>query len=189
MMADPTVFSVFDRIRCGKTTVSDIEILRRRTFGNRFGPDYSEERWQSATLVTPRNAVRQAWNNQAALRHSFQTGNQIFVCPSVDEGLHADKDAMIWTADNKAEFLATWSIICMNGPARVTVNEAIPLGIANRSRVIIREVIPHPSDYRGWQQVRDQRRITKLEQPPITVFVERIEEYDNTPKWQLPSTK
>jgi hypothetical protein len=130
--------------------------------------------------VTPRNAVRQAWNNQAALRHSFQTGNQIFVSPSVDEGLHADKDAMIWTADNKTEFLAAWSIICMNGPARVTVNEAIPLGIANGSRVIVREVIPHPSDYRGWQQVHDRRRIIKLEQPLIMVFVERIEEYDNT---------
>jgi hypothetical protein len=92
---DPSVFSIFDRVRYGKTTAADIEVLRQRTFGRPLGPDLSDEKWQSATLVTPRNAVRQAWNNQAALRHSLQTGNQIYICPSLDEELHAVKDTMI----------------------------------------------------------------------------------------------
>jgi hypothetical protein len=70
--------------------------------------------------------------------------------------------------------LATWCVLCVGGPAIVTANIAVELGFANGSKVIIREVIPHPSDHNGWQQISN-KRIVQLLRPPICVFVEPTE--------------
>jgi hypothetical protein len=67
--------------------------------------------------------------------------------------------------------LATWCILCIGGPAIITANIAVELGLANGSKVIIREVVPHPLDDYGWQQAHN-RRVVQLARPPICVFVE-----------------
>jgi hypothetical protein len=61
---------------------------------------------------------------------------------------------MGWTVDSKTDFLATWKILCIDGPALVTSNVAVELGIANGSEVIIRQVIitPHPDDQQHWNE-------------------------------------
>lgn len=81
------VHSVLDRIRCGEATPSDIELLKSRTFGHPNRREFRDNKWRTATLVTPRNILQQVWNNQAALRHTIDTGHQIFISPSIDEGL------------------------------------------------------------------------------------------------------
>src|ERR1700734_3486819 len=50
------------------TTATDIDLLRRKIFGHPQGPNLMDTEWTSGPLVTPRNAMRQASNNQAALR-------------------------------------------------------------------------------------------------------------------------
>jgi PIF1-like helicase len=165
--------SVLDRIRCGEVKPSDIELLKSRTFGHPNGPDFCNSKWRTAMLVTPRNILRQAWNNQAALRHTMDTGHQIFISPSIDEGLKQSRDAMIWEIDSKTEMLATWNILSINGPATVTANIAVELGVANGSKVIIKEVVPHPTDYQAWRQI-EQCQIVELSRPPICVWVELI---------------
>jgi hypothetical protein len=67
----------------------------------------------------------------------------------------------------------------MNGPVRVTVNEATKLAVANGSQVVIEEITPHPSNHRGWQQVHNQEGIVMLDRPSIIVYVERVDEYNN----------
>ena len=64
---DPEVYEVMERIRRGVPTVLDIERIRCRIFGHPNGPDIHDPRWQMAPLITPRNTIHQAWNNQAAV--------------------------------------------------------------------------------------------------------------------------
>ena len=77
---------------------------------------------------------------------------------------------MVWTVDSRTEFLATWNVLCIDGPALVTSNIAVELGIANGSKVIIKQVVPHPEDHQGWNEIHKQ--IVKLSRPPICVFAE-----------------
>jgi hypothetical protein len=170
---DESVHSVLDRIRNGNATASDMELLWRRTFGHPEGPNLTDPDWRSATLVTPRNAVRQAWNNQAALRHAIENKKQIIISPSLDQGLECNRMQMVWTPDAKTEYLATWNVLCTDGPAMVTANVAVELGVANGTQVIVRQVVPHPDDDRGWSQM--QKQIVKLSRPPICVFVEVVD--------------
>jgi hypothetical protein len=83
----PDVYEVMERVRRGTPTPIDLECIKRRVFGHPNGPDIRDPKWQSAPFITPRNIIRQAWNNQAAIGHTIQTGNQIFISPSIDEGV------------------------------------------------------------------------------------------------------
>ena len=74
---------------------------------------------------------------------------------------------MVWTVDSQTEFLATWNVLCIDGPALVTSNIAVEL--ANGSEVIIKQVVPHPDDYQEWNEYHKQ--IIKLSRPLICVFV------------------
>jgi hypothetical protein len=69
--------------------------------------------------------------------------------------------------------LATWNILCIGATALVTANIAVELNMANGSRVIIREVVPHPEDHEGWRRIHTDR-IVRLSRPPIAVWVESI---------------
>ena len=76
-----------ERLRVGVLTAIDIERIQQRAFGHPRGPDISDPKWQSAMLVTTHNAVCQAWNNQAVLRHSLKNNSQIFISPASDKGI------------------------------------------------------------------------------------------------------
>jgi PIF1-like helicase len=175
---DQSLAETLERLRVGNITSLDIDLLKRRVFGHPLGPDTSDPKWQSAILITTRNAVRQAWNNQAALRHALKTRGQVYISPASDKGIQCRRSNMIWTPDSKTEFLATWNVLCIDGPAVVTSNVAVELGIANGTDVIIREVIPHPTDQVGQTNIRHQ--VVQLTRPPICVFVEL---QDSERKW------
>ena len=143
---DKDLAEMLERLRVGKVTESDLAKLRKRTFGHPEGPKASDPRWQSAVLITTRNVIRQAWNNQAAFRHSMKTNNQIYICPSLDKGIQCRRTDMIWTSDSKTEFLATWAVLSIESPTVVTANIAVELRIANGTQVTIKAVIRHPSE-------------------------------------------
>ena len=54
------VYRVLDRIRRGRATPADIEIVHSRTFGHPDGPNPTDAMWKGAPLVPPRNSVRQS---------------------------------------------------------------------------------------------------------------------------------
>lgn len=56
---------------------------------------------------------------------------------------------MVWTVDSKTEFLATWTVLCIEGPAMVIANIAVELGLANGTQVTIKAVVPHKDDEQG----------------------------------------
>lgn len=148
---NPTVYEVMERLRKGALLPKDIEKIKSRVFGHPQGPNPLNEKWQDAPLITPRNNVRQAWNNQAAIRYSIQhNSSQVFISPSIDSGVQCNRNTMIWTGDHKTEMLATWNVLCIGATALVTANVAVELNMANGSKVIIREVVPHPDDKEGW---------------------------------------
>jgi hypothetical protein len=166
------VHEVLDRIRRGAATPGDIDLIHSRTFGHANGPDPMDPKWKSAPLITPRNAVRQSWNNQAGLRYTIETGRQMFISPSKDTGVPSNysREEMVWAIDSSTEMLATWGMLCIGVVAIVTTNVAVELGFANGTEVIIKEVVPHPDDHHGWSQLH--RQVVRLSQPPICVFVE-----------------
>jgi PIF1-like helicase len=170
--SDKFVSSFLDRVARGQMTFEDKESLRKRVFGHPEGPDINMKDWRDAILITPRNALRQAWNNNAALRHVEDTGHQIFISPSKDEGINCKRSDMVWTVDSRTEFLATWNVLCIEGPALVTANAAVELGVANGTEVIVKAVIPDPEDEEGWNNIENP--IVKLGCPPICVFVELL---------------
>ena len=105
----------------------------------------------------------------------MDTGNQIFISPSIDTGVPANysREEMVWTVDSNTEMLATWAMLCVGAVAVTTTNIAVELRVANGTKVIIREVVPHPNDIHGWNQIQNQ--VVRLSQPPICVFVELTE--------------
>ena len=105
----------------------------------------------------------------------MDTGNQIFISPSIDTGVPANysREEMVWTVDSNTEMLATWAMLCVGAVAVATTNIAVELRVANGTKVTIREVVPHPNDIHGWNQIQNQ--VVRLSQPPICVFVELTE--------------
>jgi hypothetical protein len=168
---NPTVYEVMERLRKGALLPKDIEKIKSRVFGHPQGPNPLDQKWQDAPLITPRNNIRQAWNNQAAIRYSIQNDSQVFISPSIDLGVRCNRNTMIWTGDHKTEMLATWNVLCIGATALVTANVAVELNMANGSKVIIREVVPHPEDKEGWRRIQTDR-LVRLSRPPIAVWVE-----------------
>lgn len=165
---NPEVYDVMERLRKGILLPRDIEKIKSRVFGHAKGPDPRDQKWQDAPLITPRNNIRQAWNNQAAIRYGIENESQVFISPAIDSGICCDRNTMIWTGDHKTEMLATWNILCMGSIAVVTSNTAVELNMANGSKVIIREVVLHPEDAQGWKNIQTDR-VVCLSRPPITV--------------------
>jgi hypothetical protein len=123
-------------------------------------------------LVTPRNIIRQAWNHQASLRHVEETGQQMFISPAFDEHVPRNQlDRVIWEMDSKTEMLATWNLLCIDAPVVVVTNIAVELGIANGTRAIVRQIVPHLSDEIGWYQANHEP-IVLLSRPPVCVWIE-----------------
>ena len=158
-----------------------MELLHSRVFGFPGGPDPNDKEWRTAVLITTRNNVREACSNVASLRHAVDNGTQIFISPSIDEGIECDRRKMVWrAADSKTGFLATWNVLCIDAPAIVKCNTAVELGVANGTKGIIREVIPDPEDTIGWNRTCNQ--VVKLTRPPICVKVELINDKHLVPK-------
>ena len=63
---------------------------------------------------------------------------------------------MVWTVDLNMEMLATWAMLCVGAVVVMTTNIAVELRVANGTKVIIREVVPHPNDIHGWNQIQNQ---------------------------------
>jgi hypothetical protein len=103
------------------------------------------------------------------------TGNQIFISPSKDTGVPANycRKEMVWTPDSKTEMLANWAMLRVGAVAVTTTNITVELRVANGTKVIIREVVPHPNDIHGRNQIQNQA--VRLSQSLICVFVELTE--------------
>jgi len=171
---DPSLRNVLEHIRVGAVTKEDLVLLRRRVIGHCTNPTVAAEKWCSAILITPRNIVRQAWNNQACIRHLTTRKRSIFISPSFDEELSVTSfDEVIWEVDAKTEMLATWNTLCIDGPVLVTNNVAVELGFANGTQAIIKEVVPDAGENLEGN-LTGEPQIIMLRRPPVCVWVEPV---------------
>jgi len=175
---DPALVSLLNRVARGEITSEDKQVLNERVIGH---GQLGCEHWRNAVLITPRNTVRQAFNNNRAVKHLHDTKHQIFVCPARDEGITCSRLKMVWTPDSKTDYLPTWNVLSIEAPGMITANAAVELGIANGTDVVIKEVIPHPQDSYGWSNIH--KPIVKLGLPPMCVFVEPISKRSYCPQY------
>ena len=73
-------------LRHGQVKEHHLKMLRKLVIGKSQEPqvDFSVDPWKSASLITPRHAVRKQWNEAAVRKLCRETGQQLFVCTAQD---------------------------------------------------------------------------------------------------------
>lgn len=72
--------------RHGTCEPHHIEMVRKLILTDPECPktDFTEGPWSHATLITPRHAVRMAWNEEAVRKHCAESGETLFICRAQD---------------------------------------------------------------------------------------------------------
>ena len=83
---DPVWTAFLRRLRHGRLAEPDMSMLDSLVLTNILCPrtDFATEPWKDACLVTPRHAVREAWNNAATERMCIETGAVMFIIQAED---------------------------------------------------------------------------------------------------------
>ena len=73
-------------LRYGRIQECHLTVLRKQLIKhpNSSPTDFSSEPWNTASLVTPRHAVRTQWNEAAIRKHCYDTKQRLFICPAED---------------------------------------------------------------------------------------------------------
>lgn len=111
-------------------------------------PNFREEPWCNAVLVTPRNSVRAAWNRAALRRHCARTGNHLYVVRSEDTTGNPGKSCNMSQKltisklkTDKTARLAHRVELAVRMQVMVTLNVATEADLANGSRGIIESIV------------------------------------------------
>ncbi|GLB44644.1 putative G-quadruplex DNA unwinding [Lyophyllum shimeji] len=85
-VSDPVWLDFLRHLRTGHVQEHHITMLRELIVGHpgTQAPDFGEEPWSNASLVTPRHAVRTEWNSAAIRKMCHDSGRQLFVCTAED---------------------------------------------------------------------------------------------------------
>ncbi|KAJ3930790.1 MAG: hypothetical protein NXY57DRAFT_853411, partial [Lentinula lateritia] len=71
-------------LRHGMVEERHLKMLRTLVLGDItcLPTDFSKGPWNDASLVTPRHAVREQWNEEALQKHCKNAGSRLYVCKS-----------------------------------------------------------------------------------------------------------
>ncbi|KAJ3735203.1 hypothetical protein DFJ43DRAFT_1058664 [Lentinula guzmanii] len=71
-----------NHLRHGMVEERHIKMLHTLVLGDPtcLPTDFSKSPWNEVSLVTPRHAVREQWNNEALRKHCKTTGRRLYVC-------------------------------------------------------------------------------------------------------------
>ena len=85
-VVDPVWLDFLRHLRQGTVREEHVHMLKGLILTDFDCPvtDFTAPPWDSASLVTPRHAVREAWNDAALLKHCQKQKKQVFVCPAED---------------------------------------------------------------------------------------------------------
>lgn len=178
-VTDPVWLDLLRHVRHGMCKSEHIELLQSLVI-DRKGTFASEQPgWEDAVLVTPRHAVRIAWNECANRRHCTRTGNQLFISRAEDT-IHSRPVTIQerWNAackktKNKSNRVCQTKAglpnkveVAIGMEVMVTVNVETELDVANGARGVVVDIILDPredSDTTGAE--------VKLQYPPACVLV------------------
>ena len=84
-VTDSTWRDLLDHLRHGHMKEHHINILRKLIINHpEAAVDFTDDPWKNASLVTPRHAVRNSWNDAAVRKWCRETGQRLFVCTAED---------------------------------------------------------------------------------------------------------
>jgi hypothetical protein len=117
--------------------------------------DLDSPEWSNAPLVTPRHAVRMAWNAEAVRKHCKRTHQQLIVCYARDtiggrELTLSEQHAVVARAtkssSRKGNLLPEKIEIARGMKVMVTYNLETDLDITNSARGEIVDIVLHPEE-------------------------------------------
>jgi hypothetical protein len=85
-ITDPIWRDFLEHLCYGHMQEKHIQMLHRLILGRAGSKsvDFQSEPWNSASLVTPRHAVRRLWNEAAAQKECRESGEHLYICTAED---------------------------------------------------------------------------------------------------------
>ncbi|KAF7971098.1 hypothetical protein HWV62_22094 [Athelia sp. TMB] len=137
---------------CTEEDIAELEKLVITENGDNT-PDFDSDPWSDAVLVTPRNAVREAWNKAAMRKHCSRTGNILYEVPAEDTAGNPVRECDMWereaiskTKQEKSGRLPHRLEVAIGMKAMITFNTATEADLANGSRGTIESIVLDPRE-------------------------------------------
>ena len=168
--------NILSRLQVGQCDHNDIEEIQKLvlTNPNCIMPDFQVKPWSDAILVTPRHAVREAWNEQAVIKHCQKTGNRRYLVPACDINKETNRELPMEgrLAAAKVNCAHTGKLadrveVAVGMKAMVLLNLATEADIANGTRGVIHDII---LDEREEPHTDQQNGTVKLQFPPVMIL-------------------
>ncbi|KZT22832.1 hypothetical protein NEOLEDRAFT_1035141, partial [Neolentinus lepideus HHB14362 ss-1] len=156
-VTDPVWLDFLWHLRRGQVRDHHIEMLRRLIITHPECPptNFGIEPWSTAALVTPRHAVREAWNQAAVEKHCRNMQRQLFICPAEDSAnrrpLNMNEQFAVASYIHKCRkngrrLLPDEVPLTVGMKVMVTLNLATDLDIANGARGEITRIVLDPEE-------------------------------------------
>jgi hypothetical protein len=180
---DPIWEDLLQHVRYGCCKERHIKLLRSLIITNpdTTNPNYDEDPWKSATLVTPRHGVRRMWNTAAAKKACTSNKKNLLISLAIDtvDGkplTTAERYAVLTKVGQKKDGgeeragLSKTVELMIGMPIMVTWNVHTELDVANGSRAEIVGIGLHPEEV-GFE---NDNCIQKLTYPPSYILVKLL---------------
>ena len=148
-------------LRYGRIQERHLTVLRKQLIKhpNSSPTDFSSEPWNTASLVTPRHAVRTQWNEAAIRKHCYDTKQRLFICPAEDringrQLMLAERYGVVNRSVHKggrqrsrrSSDLPDAVELAVGMRVMVTANIETDLDVTNGARGEIVDIILHPDE-------------------------------------------
>lgn len=176
-VVDPVWLDFLRHLRQGTVREEDVRMLKGLVLTDSECPltDFTVPPWDSASLVTPRHAVREAWNDAALRKHCQKQKKQVFICPAEDtiqgrslspqERIAASLQCKCRKKEHRRH-LPDQVRIAVGMKVMVTLNLATDLDVANGARGEITKIVLHPQE----PPITDSPEV-RLSYPPAFIVV------------------
>jgi len=173
---DLTWSDLLSRLRVRECNRANLDEIQKLVLSNPECdvPDFSKPPWDQAILVTPRQSVRQLWNEHAIAKHCARTGNQLYIVSAEDtsrEGAeHLTMEAKLAIArltDKATGKLPTTIQMAIRMKAMVLLNVATEANIVNGTRGEIQDII---LDEREEPSMPNELGSITLKYPPAMIL-------------------
>ena len=161
---------ILSRLRVGKCTEDNIKEVQKLVLTNPACeiPDFTMALWCDATLITPRNAIKDVWNSATLDRHCHMSGNRKYIILAEDmikeTGNVPNKKTKLAIAALKDEATKNLKMqveLAVGMQAMVTLNIAMEVDVANDMRGTVQGLVLDP---------REEDRVVHLQYPPPVIY-------------------
>ena len=166
-------YQFLTRLRKGEVNESDLTMLRSLILGVDSNGT-NQTNWKQASMITPRHAVRKAWNKEACREMCAMNGQRLFIClaqDSVGDHILTSEDKINIASkktSKKGKALPDEIEIGVGMKVLVTYNIQTNLDITNGARGMIVDIVLDPRDA---ETVNSDEPICQLQYLPKYILV------------------